>query len=172
VCCLGLPLGLNIRDPAADRTRVALTSDALSAGRARSGPRLRSAYIAVGCVASLVYVALPRTVSAQALFVVIALSVPAVGFVGRRRVDGARTVKLTLANEMGTPAVNGWVITAHDVTDEARLTAELRHQSLHDTLTGQPNRALLFDRIQHSLDRMGRHRRLQSRERQPGSRDR
>jgi diguanylate cyclase (GGDEF)-like protein/PAS domain S-box-containing protein len=70
--------------------------------------------------------------------------------------DVARTMRLTLANELETPEVNGWVITAHDVTDQARLTSELRHQSLHDTLTGLPNRGLLFDRIQHSLDRMSR----------------
>jgi diguanylate cyclase (GGDEF)-like protein len=70
--------------------------------------------------------------------------------------DPRRIVKLTLANQLDTPEVNGWVITAHDVTDEAHLTAELRHQSLHDTLTGLPNRALLFDRIQHSIDRLSR----------------
>lgn len=70
--------------------------------------------------------------------------------------DARRTVKLTLANQLDTPEVNGWVITAHDVTEEAQLTAELRHQSLHDTLTGLPNRGLLFDRIQHSIDRLSR----------------
>jgi diguanylate cyclase (GGDEF)-like protein len=70
--------------------------------------------------------------------------------------DPRRTVKLTLANQLETPEVNGWVITAHDVTEEAALTAELRHQSLHDTLTGLPNRGLLFDRIQHSIDRLSR----------------
>ena len=63
-----------------------------------------------------------------------------------------RIVKLTLSNQVDTPNVNGWVITAQDVTEQAQLTAELRHQSLHDTLTDLPNRALLFDRIQHSLD--------------------
>src|SRR4029077_3433507 len=53
-----------------------------------------------------------------------------------REHEPRRTVKLTLANQIDTPEVNGWVITAHDVTEEAQLTAELRHQSLHDTLTG------------------------------------
>ena len=73
-----------------------------------------------------------------------------------RETDPRRIVKLTLVNQLDTPEVNGWVLTAHDVTEEAELTAELRHQSLHDTLTGLPNRALLFDRIQHSIDRLSR----------------
>ena len=67
-----------------------------------------------------------------------------------------RTLELTLANRIDAPEVNGWVITAHDVTDHARLTSELRHQSLHDGLTGLPNRGLLFDRIQHWIDRTAR----------------
>ena len=70
----------------------------------------------------------------------------------RANADARGTVKLTLANQLGTPDVNGWVITAQDITHQAQLTAELRHQSLHDTLTGLPNRGLLFDRIQHSVD--------------------
>ncbi|MDP2291957.1 MAG: EAL domain-containing protein [Actinomycetota bacterium] len=74
----------------------------------------------------------------------------------RPTVDGSRTVRLTIANQVDEPEVSGWVITAQDVTDQARLTAELRHQSLHDDLTGLPNRGLLFDRIQHTLDRMSR----------------
>ncbi len=67
-----------------------------------------------------------------------------------------RTVRLTITNHVETPEVNGWVITAHDVTEAAQLTSELRHQSLHDTLTGLANRDLLFDRIQHSIDRVSR----------------
>jgi diguanylate cyclase (GGDEF)-like protein/PAS domain S-box-containing protein len=67
-----------------------------------------------------------------------------------------RTMRVTVVNHLDTPEVNGWVITARDATDEARLTSELRHQALHDTLTGLPNRALLFDRIEHALDRVKR----------------
>ena len=40
-----------------------------------------------------------------------------------------------------------------DVTDARRLEAELRRAALHDSLTGLPNRALLLDRLEHSLQR-------------------
>ena len=67
-----------------------------------------------------------------------------------------RTVELTIANQIDVPEVNGWVITAHDVSDQARFTNELRHQALHDLLTGLPNRGLLADRIAQCVRRMGR----------------
>ena len=54
------------------------------------------------------------------------------------------------------PAVGGIVVVLHDVTDRKRLEDELRHQALHDTLTGLPNRALVHDRLEQLLSVAGR----------------
>ena len=43
-----------------------------------------------------------------------------------------------------------------DVTDRARVQARLRHQALHDALTGLPNRVLLNDRLRKGLSRARR----------------
>lgn len=43
------------------------------------------------------------------------------------------------------------ICTYTDVTDEKRAEAELLHRTLHDVLTGLPNRRLLVDRIDQAL---------------------
>ena len=44
-----------------------------------------------------------------------------------------------------------YVATVEDVTDELRLQEELRHQALHDSLTGLPNRTSFTDRLEQAL---------------------
>jgi len=43
-----------------------------------------------------------------------------------------------------------------DITSRKELEGQLRHQALHDSLTGLANRMLFSDRVEHALDRSGR----------------
>ncbi len=74
-----------------------------------------------------------------------------------RRSDGQfRKVECVLGNLLHDEAVRGVVFTAHDVTDRRVLEDQLKHQAFHDALTGLPNRALLMNRVEHSLERARR----------------
>jgi diguanylate cyclase (GGDEF)-like protein/PAS domain S-box-containing protein len=71
-----------------------------------------------------------------------------------RHADGGdRWMEVSLHDLRDDPGIAGFVVHFHDVTDRRGAQQALLHQTLHDGLTGLPNRALLLDRLAHALDR-------------------
>lgn len=74
-----------------------------------------------------------------------------------RRADGAiRLCRVTASwiEADDEPLIQGVL---RDVTERQRQREALRHQALHDPLTGLPNRSLFWDRLQQTLARLDRH---------------
>jgi diguanylate cyclase (GGDEF)-like protein/PAS domain S-box-containing protein len=71
--------------------------------------------------------------------------------------DQWRTLDVTVTDLSDDPSVGGIVVNAHDVTQRQQLEHDLRHQALHDGLTGLPNRVLFRDRVSQALARRGEH---------------
>ena len=61
-----------------------------------------------------------------------------------------------LSNQFEDPAVQGLVVNLRDISERVALEERLRHQSLHDPLTGVANRALFIDRLVQALVRRRR----------------
>jgi diguanylate cyclase (GGDEF)-like protein/PAS domain S-box-containing protein len=71
--------------------------------------------------------------------------------------DGAsRDIEVVIADLRGDARVDGLVFTIRDISERKILDAELRHQALHDTLTGLPNKSLFDDRVGQALGRADR----------------
>ncbi len=64
-----------------------------------------------------------------------------------------RTLDITARDLRHDATVEGIVVNARDITDRKRLEDNLRHQALHDSLTGIPNRTLFGDRVEQALTR-------------------
>ena len=78
------------------------------------------------------------------------------GFVECRveRADGSwGWFEVTAVGQLTERALEGTVLTLHDVSERRHLTDRLAHEAYHDSLTGLPNRALLMERIEGALQR-------------------
>jgi diguanylate cyclase (GGDEF)-like protein/PAS domain S-box-containing protein len=69
-----------------------------------------------------------------------------------RRADGSWvTTETTIADLTDNPGIAGRLLTTRDVTDRKYLEEQLRHDALHDPLTGLGNRLLFHDRLSHAV---------------------
>ncbi|VAX10772.1 diguanylate cyclase/phosphodiesterase (GGDEF & EAL domains) with PAS/PAC sensor(s) [hydrothermal vent metagenome] len=51
----------------------------------------------------------------------------------------------------------GYVLLSQDITERRHMQARIEYQATHDALTGLPNRTLLLDRLELSMERAKRH---------------
>ena len=66
-------------------------------------------------------------------------------------------IEAVLSNQLHDPAVRGVVVNFWDITERRQLEDRLRTLAMHDPLTGLPNRALLFERLERAVDGLRGH---------------
>lgn len=71
------------------------------------------------------------------------------------RLGRSHTLAVTLTDLRTEPAVGGIVLNARDVSDNRELEQSLRHQALHDALTGLANRESFANVVAEALTRDG-----------------
>ncbi len=70
-----------------------------------------------------------------------------------RHANGSiRVIEYVGRNCFDDPAIAGFVINGHDVTDRAVMEKMLRYQVLHDALTELPNRTTLLERLGQAIE--------------------
>jgi diguanylate cyclase (GGDEF)-like protein/PAS domain S-box-containing protein len=70
--------------------------------------------------------------------------------------DGqVHAVEVAITDMREQPEVDGIVLNIRDVTERKTLEDDLRHQALHDDLTGLPNRALFAERVKSAVRASG-----------------
>ena len=65
-------------------------------------------------------------------------------------------LEVVLTDLTDEPEVGGIVMNAHDLTSRKALEESLRHQALHDSLTGLANRFLFQQRVNHAIVRQAK----------------
>ncbi|MGH9075032.1 MAG: putative bifunctional diguanylate cyclase/phosphodiesterase, partial [Acidimicrobiales bacterium] len=74
-----------------------------------------------------------------------------------RRADGTwRWFESVGTNRLDDPLVRGVIVVTRDTTERREAADALAYESLHDTLTGLPNRALFLDRLSRAMGQPGR----------------
>jgi diguanylate cyclase (GGDEF)-like protein/PAS domain S-box-containing protein len=74
------------------------------------------------------------------------------GIVRARAKDGRWLwLEMVGTNLLDDPAVQAIVVNYRDISARRRVEEEMKHQALHDTLTGLPNRNLYQDRVGNAL---------------------